>query len=129
MDANDTIEAYRGIWIIEESFRVLKSDFNARAIFVSTEDHIRAHFLICYVSLLIMRLTQKDLHWEYTAAEISESIRNITGHNLDSNFFWFDYRTDLTDNLGKITKLDFTKEVLKKAQINQYMSQSKNFSQ
>ena len=129
MDEKEVIEAYRGLWRIEESFHVLKSDFDARPVYVSTEDHIRAHFLICYISLLIMRLIQKDLDWKYTASEISEAIKNIIGHNVDSNLFWFDYRTSLTDKLGKLVKLDFTKEVLKKVQINQYMSQSKNFSQ
>lgn len=128
MDEKEVIEAYRGLWRIEESFHVLKSDFDARPVYVSTEDHIRAHFLICYISLLIMRLIQKDLNWKYTASEISQAIKNIIGHNLDSNLFWFDYRTELTDALGKITKLDFSKEVLKKVQINQYMSKSKNFS-
>ena len=75
-----------------------------------------------------MRLVQKDTNWKYTAASISEAIKNIVGHNLDSNLYWFDYRTDITDDLGRITKLDLTKESLKKYQINQYMSQSKNFT-
>ena len=128
MNEKDVIDAYRGLWKIEDSFRVLKSDFDARPVYVSTEDHIRAHFLICYIALLIMRLVQKDTNWKYTAASISEAIKNIVGHNLDSNLYWFDYRTDITDDLGRITKLDLTKESLKKYQINQYMSQSKNFT-
>ena len=50
--------AYRGLWRIEQSFRMLKSDLYARPVFVWTSEHIRAHFLICFVSLLIVRVIQ-----------------------------------------------------------------------
>lgn len=52
------IEMYRGLWRIEESFRVTKSDLEARPVFVSTHDHIQAHFLTCFVSLVIARIRQ-----------------------------------------------------------------------
>lgn len=57
-DAAKIREVYGGLWKIEESFRIMKSDLEARPIFVSTQEHIRAHFLICFVALLIVRLIQ-----------------------------------------------------------------------
>lgn len=51
-------EAYGGLWRIEESFRILKSDLYARPVFVSKNEHIRAHFLVCFVALLILRIIQ-----------------------------------------------------------------------
>ena len=60
MDDRDVIDAYRGLWRIEESFRVMKGDLGARPVYCSTESHIRAHFLVCYVALLVMRLMQLD---------------------------------------------------------------------
>jgi len=53
--------AYSGLWRIEQSFRMLKSDLYARPMFVWTSDHIRAHFLICFVSLLILRIIQHKM--------------------------------------------------------------------
>lgn len=57
-DAPKIREVYSGLWKIEQSFRIMKSDLLARPVFVSTKEHIRAHFLICFVALLIVRLVQ-----------------------------------------------------------------------
>jgi hypothetical protein len=55
---NQIRRAYHGLWRIEESFRIMKSDLYARPVFVSRNEHIRAHFLICFVALLIVRILQ-----------------------------------------------------------------------
>jgi transposase len=57
-DAPKIREVYSGLWKIEESFRIMKSDLQARPVYVSTQEHIRAHFLICFVALLVVRLIQ-----------------------------------------------------------------------
>jgi len=57
-DARKIREVYGGLWKIEESFRTLKSDLLARPVFVHTQAHIRAHFLICFVALLVLRMVQ-----------------------------------------------------------------------
>jgi len=57
-DAAKIREVYSGLWRIEESFRIMKSDLQARPVYVNTQAHIRAHFLICFVALLIVRLVQ-----------------------------------------------------------------------
>lgn len=57
-DAPKIREVYSGLWRIEESFRMMKSDLLARPVHVSTQEHIRAHFLICFVALLMVRLVQ-----------------------------------------------------------------------
>jgi hypothetical protein len=62
-------EAYGGLWRIEQSFRILKSDLYARPVFVRKTEHIRAHFLICFVALLIMRFIQHRLGKEALPAE------------------------------------------------------------
>lgn len=125
MDDHEIIEAYRGLWRIEDSFRVLKSDFDARPVYVSREDHIRAHFLICYIALLIMRLMQLDTGRECTSAQIAEALKNIVGHRLDANAYLFDYRTDITDRLGDAVGADLTRQVLTKGQIRQIMADVK----
>lgn len=126
MEDNEIIDNYRGLWIIEESFKVTKSDLKARPVFVSTKDHITAHFLTCYIALFIMRLIQLDISNNYSAKEISTALKNIVGHRIDTNFFYFDYRTDITDELSKLIDKRLQLEVLTKAQINDIMSKVKN---
>lgn len=125
MDDREIIEAYRGLWRIEESFRVLKSDFNARPVYVSREEHIRAHFLVCYIALLIMRLMQEDTARAYSATEISRALRNIVGHHLDANVYFFDYRSDVTDALGAAVDIDLSRQILTKGQIREIMASVK----
>lgn len=122
----ETIEAYRGLSRIEESFRVLKSTMDTRPVFVWTEKHIEAHFLICYVALLIMRLMQADVERATgarpSADAVAEALRNMVGHRLDANVYHFDYRTDLTDALCDAVGIDLSREAMTKAQINKVMS-------
>ena len=125
MPDREIINAYRGLWQIEDSFRVLKSDFDARPVYVSREEHIRAHFLICYIALLIMRLIQADTGRKYSAADVSEALRGCTGHLLDQNIYFFDYRTDLTDELATVAGIDLSKTILTKAEIRTIMSDVK----
>ncbi|MCF0230762.1 MAG: IS1634 family transposase [Enterococcus sp.] len=126
MPCQEIIDAYRDLWKIEESFRVLKGDFDARPVYVSREEHIRAHFLICYISLLIMRLMQLDTGQKYSARDISEAVRNIVGHKLDKNLYLFDYRTAITDELGEVLGINLAKQVLSKSQIREMLAQVKN---
>ena len=125
MADRDIIDAYRGLWRVEESFRVLKSDFDARPVYVSRDEHIRAHFLVCYVALLIMRLIQKDVGQGHSAAEISGALHDMVGHHLDANVYHFDYRTDLTDALCAAVGIDLSREVMTKDQMNKVMSSVK----
>ena len=122
----EIIEAYRGLARIEESFRVLKGDMDARPVYVWTEPHIRAHFLICYVALTAMRLMQADVERATgerpSAAAVAEALSNMTGHNLDANVWFFDYRTDLTDALCEAVGIDLSHQVMTKSQMNAVMS-------
>ena len=125
MDDREVIDAYRGLWRIEESFRVMKGDFDARPVYCSTESHIRAHFLICYVALLAMRLMQLDTGRRYSAAQISEALAGVTGHLMDRNLYLFDYRTDLTDELAEAVGIDLSRQVLTRGQIRSIMADVK----
>ena len=68
-DASKVREVYGGLWKIEQSFRIMKSDLLARPVFVSTPGHIRAHFLICFVALLIIRMIQHAMGKDALSAE------------------------------------------------------------
>ena len=62
-------EVYGGLWKIEQSFRIMKSDLYARPVFVSKNERIRAHFLICFVALLIIRIIQHRMGNDVLSAE------------------------------------------------------------
>ena len=125
----EIIDAYRGLARIEESFRVLKGTLGARPVFVWTERHIRAHFLVCYVALTIMRLMQADVERETgrrpSAESVARDLAGMVGHRLDANVYHFDYRTDLTDALCNAVGIDLSREAMTKAQMNGVMSQVK----
>lgn len=125
MDDRDVIDAYRGLWRIEESFRVMKGDLGACPVYCSTESHIRAHFLVCYVALLVMRLMQLDTGRKYSAAQISEALAGVTGHHMRQNLYLFDHRTDLTDELADAVGIDLSRQVLTRAQIRSIMANVK----
>jgi len=68
------IEMYRGLWRIEESFKVTKSDLETRPVYLSREEHIKAHFLICFIALVIARLLQHRTNNKYSVGRILESL-------------------------------------------------------
>lgn len=113
----EIIEIYRGLWKIEESFRIMKSDFDARPVFVSTKTHIKAHFLICYLSLVAMRLMQRDLQGKHSAKEIAQTIAEMQGVHLEENYYLFSYRTDLSDKLSKTCKMNLSNRLYSKKDI------------
>ncbi len=84
-----------------ENFRIMKSEFEARPVFVRREDRIRAHFLTCHISLLVYRLLEKKLGKEFTCSQILETLRglNMTLLSKDSGYIPSYKRTKLTDAL------------------------------
>ena len=102
-DVGEILKINRQRWEIEENFRIMKTDFEARPVYVRREDRIRAHFLICYISLLLYRLLEKKLSGKYTCEEILASLRSMqmTLLSRDSGYIPSYKRTDLTDDLHK----------------------------
>lgn len=80
---------YRGLAKIEETFKITKSEFNARPINVRLEDHIDAHFLICFISLVIIRILQTEINNKYTIKNLLEKIKNFKCTHEVSNLYKF----------------------------------------
>ena len=79
-------ETYHGLWRIEESFRIEKSDLTARPFFVWTREHIIAHFLICYVSLIILRILQKRMNYSLSVERIQRALRSMKCGEISRGF-------------------------------------------
>jgi transposase len=87
-------------WEIEESFRIMKSEFNARPVYLQRDDRIEAHFLTCFISLLIYRILEKQLDEKYTCEEIIGTLREMNMTKLNNEGYIPSYtRTELTDSL------------------------------
>lgn len=93
---SEIIEIYRGLWKIEETFKVTKSDLDARPVYLSREDHIQAHFLICFVALVISRLMERTLGNQYSITRISESLNKVSCSPIGENWYVFDYSDEIT---------------------------------
>ena len=98
-DVQDIIKINHKRWEIEESFRIMKSEFNARPVFHSNEDAIKAHFLICFLALTIYRYLEKKLDDKYTVGEIIDSLKEMEFSVKDGDYIPNYTRTNLTDDL------------------------------
>ena len=102
-DVGEILNINRQRWEIEENFRIMKTDFEARPVYVRREDRIKAHFLTCYISLLVYRLLEKKIGNKYTCNEILDTLRSmqVTLLSKESGYIPSYKRTDLTDDLHK----------------------------
>lgn len=99
-DALDIIKVNHRRWEIEESFRIMKSEFEARPVYLKRQDRIKAHFMICFLALTIYRYLEKKIDNKYTVCEIIDTLKNMTF--LEENELCYSptyTRTDLTDLL------------------------------
>jgi transposase len=119
------VELYRGLWRIEDSFKVSKSVLGTRPIYLRNDNHINAHFLVCFVSLLIARIVERKLNDKYTIEKITEALRNVACSHLDQNLWLFDYADEVTDDLNIYFNTDFGRKVMTLQQIKENLAHSK----
>ena len=119
------IEIYRGLSDIEDNFKVSKSDLDIRPVYVSREDRINAHVLICFISLVILRLIQKKTDYKFTPEQIITCLNNISCSLEHTNLYMFDYRSNISDYIGKVFDIDFTKKRLRLSEIKNILALSK----
>ncbi len=104
MGIDEIIRINRKRWEIEECFRIMKTEFKARPVYLQREDRIKAHFLTCFISLFTYRVLEKKLDEKYTVDEIIQTLRDMDlyrpGEKLGYNPAYT--RTDLTDDLHAV---------------------------
>lgn len=97
------INKYR--WHIEDSFRTMKKEFKARPVNLQKDNRIEAHFLTCFIALLIMRILESKLENKFTTEEIINTLRRMQLHKLEGYGYLSSYeRTELTDKLHEISQ-------------------------
>lgn len=125
-DVKDIIKVNHQRWEIEESFRIMKTEFNARPVFHSNEDAIKAHFLICFLSLTIYRYLEKKLDNKYTAGEIIDTLKDMNLKLDMPEVYSPNYiRTDLTDELHNKFNFRTDYEVIKEKNLKKFVNKQK----
>lgn len=121
---NEIIKAYRGLWQIEESFKITKSELKTRPIYANSEEGIYSHFLICYIALVIARLIQLSLDKEYSVRKIFSSLKKCNGTLVERNWWIFGYRTELTDLLYELVGIPKQLKYIKLYDIKKYFKKN-----
>jgi transposase len=122
----EIIELNHNRWESEDCFRVLKTDFKARPAFVWTDKHIKAHFMTCFISLLIFRILECQLDYKYTAPEIISKLREMSLNIIPGEGYRPNYtRTDLTDALHETAGFRTDTEIVTIQKIKQITSNIK----
>ena len=119
------IEIYRGLSDIEDNFKVSKNDLDIRPVYVSREDRINAHILICFISLVILRLIQKKTDYKFTPEQIITCLNNISCSLEHENIYLFDYRSDISNYIGEAFGIDFSSKRLRLNEIKNILASTK----
>ena len=120
-DADEIIKINQRRWEIEESFRIMKSEFKARPVYLSRDDRITAHFTTCFLSLVLHRYLEKNLKEKYTASEIIDTLRNMNMIKIDEEGYIPIYeRTDITDDLHKVFKFRTDYQIVSNKNIKKF---------
>lgn len=126
-DVGEILKINRQRWEIEENFRIMKTDFEARPVYVRKDERIKAHFLICYISLLVYRLLEKKLGNAYTCNEILRTLRSmqVTLLSKESGYIPSYKRTDMTDDLHKVFGFHTDYEFISKSTMRSIIKSTK----
>ena len=127
MEASDDeiIDMYRGLWRIEESFKVTKSELEARPVYVWTKEHIEAHFLTCFVALTIARILENKLEQKYSVGRILDSLSKAECSLVQQNYYLFDYYDEVLKDIGLIMDIDFGKRIRTLGEIKKILAKTK----
>ena len=126
----EIIKINRQHWEIEENFRIMKTEFEARPVYVRRDDRIKAHFMTCYISLLLYRLLEKKIGNSYTTEQLIETLRSMKMTLLNTaNCYVPSYtRTEITDSLHKTFGFRTDYEFIKKSTMRSIIKQTKEIN-
>lgn len=122
MEIRDT---YKGLWEIEETFRVTKDTLEAQPVYLSRLERIEAHFLTCYISLTIIRLMEKFTARRFSGKKILESLNRISCSHEHENIYLFDYRSEISEAIGEALGLDFNKKRMRLSEMKNIVANAK----
>lgn len=122
-DTETIIKVIKGRWEIEESFKIMKNDFDSGTIHLSREDRIKGHFITCYLSLFIYRYLEHKLNDKYTVYEIVTKLQQMKLFEQKGKGFQPTYtRDNLTDDLHQFLGINTDNEIITYKKIEKILS-------
>lgn len=122
---DEIIDMYRGLWRIEESFKITKSELEARPVYVWTKEHIEAHFLTCFVALTIARILEMKLGRKHSIGAILDSLSKASCTLVQQNYYLFDYYDEVLKDIGNVVGIDFSKRIRTLGEIKKILADTK----
>lgn len=120
------VRANKRRWEIEECFRIIKTDFQARPVYLNRQDRILAHFITCFISLIVYRYLEKKLDNRYTVSQILPTLREMDFMKYEGKGYQPIYkRTELTDALHEAFGFCTSKQIVPIAKMKNICSQTK----
>ncbi len=116
---------YKGLWQIEDAFRVTKSDLETRPVFLSRQDRIEAHFLVCFIALYIAKPLAKRLDNKHPIAKIATSLNSMSYTFLEDNLFVGDYCDDVSADVKEKLGIDLDRKYLTRGGIRTILENTK----
>ncbi len=125
-EVSEILKVSEGRWQIEECFRIMKTDFSARPVYLQNENRIKAHFLICFLSLTIYRFLEKKLNSKYTCEELLDVLRAMNFVEVQEQGFIPTYKRDsITDALHNACGFRTDYQFITKSNMKTIQKQSK----
>ena len=115
-------DIYKGLWKIEESFKITKSDLETRPVYVWTKEHIEAHFLTCFISLVILRLIEFKTEKKYSTKSIINSLKKYTSNNLEHDIYIQNFTNDVIKDLSSVYNVDLSRKYLTLSEIKKFLN-------
>ena len=124
--AEEIIKVNQRRWEIEECFRIMKSEFKARPVYLQRDDRIVAHFTTCFLSLVLYRFLEKELEDKYTVEKIIDTLRDMNlRKNNDGSYEPVYTRTDLTDLMHEKVGFRTDYEIIKNSKMKKILNETK----
>ena len=125
-DPCEIIKVNKQRWRIEECFRIMKTEFKSRPVYVQKDNRIEAHFITCYIALVLYRYLEKRLNGKYTCEEIIDALQSMNVTEVVGEGYIPAYtRTELTDDLHEIFGFRTDYRFLTKPEIKKILKLSK----
>lgn len=121
MSDHEMRETYRGLARIEETFKISKTEFGTRPVFVWTNEHIEGHFATCFTALVLIRLLQSKLGSKYPVGKTIESLRKYNCVQIDTTLYQFLYYDEILDECGKVFHLELNSRYRTRDQIRRLL--------
>ena len=115
-------DIYKGLWKIEESFKITKSNLETRPVYVWTKEHIEAHFLTCFISLVIIRLLEYKTNRKYSTRKMIDSLKKFNSTNIEHDIYLQNFSNDVIKNFEEIFDVNLSRKYLTLSEIKKNLN-------